>query len=171
MKEKGLMCEISLLGNKGNRNKGEEKLCFMNFYNDRIEINCYFNKKGEYLVIFLGNKGNSLVHTSILSYTVKVENNSKQILTYPETYYGNELINIIEPLNGILKSGEKVKFKFESDLEKIFIKNGEETIYLEKNEEGFFEKEIIIKANSEGKLKIGQSKGFMLSSFYAYKVV
>ena len=143
----------------------------MNFYNDRIEINCSFNKKGEYLVIFLGNKGNSLVHTSILSYTVKVENNSKQILTYPETYYGNELINIIEPLNGILKSGEKVKFKFESDLENIFIKNGEETIYLEKNEEGFFEKEIIIKANSEGKLKIGQSKGFMLSSFYAYKVV
>ena len=48
-------------------------------------------------------------------------------MTYPETYHGHELINIIEPLNGILKSGEKVKFKLESDLETIFIQNGNET--------------------------------------------
>ena len=121
MKEKGLMCSISLLGNKGKINNKKEKLSFMKFYNDKIEINCSFNKKGKYLVDFLGNKGDSLTHTSILSYTVKVEKNSKQILTFPETFHGHELINIIEPLNGVLKSGEKVKFKLESDLETIFI--------------------------------------------------
>ena len=76
-----------------------------------------------------------------------------------------------ESLNGILKSGEKVKFKFESDLETIFIQNGDETEYLEKNEEGLFEKEIIIRAQSGGHVTIGKSNGFILSSYYIYKVV
>ena len=170
MKKKGLMCSISLLGNKENKNKENEKLSFMNFYDDKIEIYCSFNKKGKYLVSFLGNKGDSIIHTSVLSYTVKVANNSKKILNYPETYYGHELINIIKPLNGILNSGEKVKFKLESDLETIFIENGVEKEYLKKNEDGFFEKEILIKEKSGGQVTIGKSNGFLLSSYYIYKV-
>ena len=66
-KQKGLMSSIYLLGNNGKEKKIEDNLSLIHFYEDKIEIDCIFNKKGKYLVIFFGNKGDSLTHTSILS--------------------------------------------------------------------------------------------------------
>ena len=172
MKNKGLMCSISLLEGKNNsKKKLEEKLSLINFYDDRIEIDCIFNKKGKYKIAFLGNKGDSIVHTSVLSYAINVEKDAKFALSFPETYEGNNLINIIEPLYDNLKSGEKIKFKFKSDIENIVISNGEEKEHLKKNENGFFEKEIVIKAKPGGNIQIGQSFGFMTSYYYRYNVI
>ena len=171
MKKKGVMCSISLLGDNNKERKIEEKLSFINFFDDRIEISCSFNKKGKYLISLLGNKGDSLTHTSIISYTVKVANNSKNIMTYPETYNGHKLINIIEPLNAHLKLGENVKFKMVSDIEEIFISGTDIDETLVKNEEGFFEKDIIIKGKSGGKISIGKTDGFIRSTYFVYKIV
>ena len=171
MKKKGVMCSISLLGDNNKERKIEEKLSFINFFDDRIEISCSFNKKGKYLISLLGNKGDSLTHTSIISYTVKVVNNSKNIMTYPETYNGHKLINIIEPLNAHLKIGENVKFKMVSDIEEIFISGTDIDETLVKNEEGFFEKDIIIKGKSGGKISIGKTDGFIRSTYFVYKIV
>ena len=171
MKKKGVMCSISLLGDNNKERKKEEKLSFINFFDDRIEISFSFNKKGKYLISLLGNKGDSLTHTSIISYTVKVANNSKNIMTYPETYNGHKLINIIEPLNAHLKLGENVKFKMVSDIEEIFISGTDIDETLIKNEEGFFEKDIIITGKSGGKISIGKTDGFIRSTYFVYKIV
>ena len=171
MKKKGVMCSISLLGDNNKERKIEEKLSFINFFDDRIEISCSFNKKGKYLISLLGNKGDSLTHTSIISYTVKVANNSKNIMTYPETYNGHKLINIIEPLNAHLKLGENVKFKMVSDIEEIFISGTDIDETLIKNEEGFFEKDIIITGKSGGKISIGKADGFIRITYFVYKIV
>jgi len=107
----------------------------------------------------------------VLSYAINVEKDAKFALSFPETYEGNNLINIIEPLYDNLKSGEKIKFKFKSDIENIVISNGEEKEHLKKNENGFFEKEIVIKAKPGGNIQIGQSFGFMTSYYYRYNVI
>ena len=168
MKEKGLMCSLYPLENKEIGKYINEKFSFMNFYDDKIEIICSFNKKGKYLVHFLGNKGDSIIHTSILSYIVNLANNSKKVLKFSEIYQGHKLINIIEPIFDNLKSGKKVKFKLKSNINKIFIDNGGEKEYLEKDKEGFFEKEITIKGKPETELEIGETFGLLRSTYYKY---
>ena len=171
MKKKSVMCSICLLGDNNKEKKIDEKISFVNFFDDKIEISCWFNKKGKYLVHLLGNKGDSAIHTSIISYTVKVAKDSKNVMTFPETYQGHELINIIQPLNGCLKSGEKVKFKMISDIKEILIRGDGIDETLVKNKEGFFEKDIIIKGKPGGKIKIMQSFGLLLSTYYIYNIV
>ena len=58
-----------------------------------------------------------------------------------------------------------------SDIDKIFIDNGDTKEYLEKNENGFFEKEIVIKSKHGDKIGIGESDGFLSSYYYYYNVV
>lgn len=58
-----------------------------------------------------------------------------------------------------------------SDLGIIVIINGHTNEYLEKNMDGFFEKEIIIKAIPGETIVIGESKGFSISYYYSYNVV
>ena len=171
IKEKGLMCSIHLLNNKNDIKNIEEKLSLINFYNDKIEIDCIFNKKGKYKIDFLGNKGDSLIHSSALSYVVKVVNNAKIPLSYPKIFSGSKNINIIEPLYDKLKSGKKIKFKMKSDIEKIVISNGGTTEYIENNGDGYFEKEIIIKAKPGETLLIGKSEGFLSIYYYSYNVI
>ena len=171
MKKKGVMCSIYLLGDNNKEKEIDKKLSFINFFDNKIEISCSFNKKGKYLVHLLGNEGDSAIHTSIISYTIKVANDSKNIMTYPEIYQGHELINIIQPLNGRLKSGEKVKFKMISDIEKILIRGDGIDETLVKNEEGFFEKDIIIKGKPGGKISVMQKFGLILSTYYIYNIV
>jgi len=168
IKGKGLMCSHYLLNGKMQK---EEHLSLINFYNDKIEIDCIFNKKGKYKVDFLGNKGDSLIYTSALSYVVNVFKDAKILLSYPEAFSGSESINIIEPLYDKLKSGEKVKFKMKSDLKEIFISNGDIEEYLDKNKDGFFEKEITIKAKPGEMIEIGQSQGCIINYYYRYNVV
>lgn len=98
IKEKGLMCSINLLNNINNKIKKQAQSSLINFYNDKIEIDCIFNNKGKYKIDFLGNKGDSLSHTSALSYVVNVTNDAKIPLSYPKTFYGSKNINIIEPI-------------------------------------------------------------------------
>ena len=170
MKKKGVMCSIYLLSGNNKEKKMSDKLSLINFYNDRIEINCSFNKKGKYLISLLGSEGDSLTHTSIISFTVKVAKNSKNIMSYPETYDDHELINIIEPLNVPLKSGKKIKFKMESNIKKIFISGDDLDEILVKNKDGFFEKDIII-GKSGGKIKIGKSDDYINDTYYVYDIV
>ncbi len=58
-----------------------------------------------------------------------------------------------------------------SDLEEIFIGNGDTKEYLKKNNDGFFEKEIIIKAKPGEILYICQSHGFLINYYYRYNVI
>jgi len=72
IKEKGLMCSIYLLNEKKEKEEKEEGLSLINFYKDKIEIDCIFNKKGKYIIYFLGNKGDSFLYNQALSYIVNV---------------------------------------------------------------------------------------------------
>ena len=171
IKNKGLMCSIYLLDSKNKEKVVDEKLSFIHFYDNKIEIDCIFNKKGKYKVGFVSNNGDSMIYISALYYVVNVENDSKINLSFPETFSGSNKINIIEPFYDKLKSGEKVKFKMISDIDKIFIVNGDTKEYLEKNENGFFEKEIVIKSKPGDKIGIGESHGFLISYYYYYNVV
>ena len=171
IKNKGLKCSIYLLDSKNKEKVVDEKLSFIHFYDNKIEIDCIFNKKGKYKVGFVSNNGDSMIYISALYYVVNVENDSKINLSFPETFSGSNKINIIEPFYDKLKSGEKVKFKMISDIDKIFIDNGDTKEYLEKNENGFFEKEIVIKSKPGDKIRIGESDGFHISYYYYYNVV
>ena len=96
--------------------------------------------------------------TSIMEYTVNVENDAKNELNFPHTYASSNEINLIEPLYNKLKSGEKVKFKIKSDLDTIIIIDGQWN-YLKKNEEGYFESEIQIKTSPGNNVVIAKKKG------------
>ena len=100
-------------------------------------------KKENIKLYFFGNNRNSFIYSQALTYVVKVENNSEKILSFPENVSGSEKINIIEPFYDKLKSGEEIKFKMISDLEKIAINNGDTKEYLEKNEIDFSKKKLL----------------------------
>ena len=84
-----------------------------------------------------------------------VENDVKKELNFPLYYNESKQIRIFEPLYNNLKSGEKVKFKIKSDLDKIIIAD-DQWYYLNKGKNGFFEKEIIIKNSPGKKIIIGK---------------
>ena len=48
IKNKGLKCSIYLLDSKNKEKDVDEKLSFIHFYDNKIEIDCIFNKKGKY---------------------------------------------------------------------------------------------------------------------------
>ena len=133
-------------------------ISMINFYNDRFEIDCIFNKKGKYEVEIFGNSKRVKQTYSILNYQVIVENDAKEQLSFPKFYSGKEEIIIIEPIYDFLKSGEKIKFKIRSDLDEIIIID-QIWNYLKKNKEGFFEFETIIKSSRGQSLKISKRNG------------
>ena len=85
MKNKDVICSIYSLDNNNKETKVNEKLSLITSYDDKIEVNCSFNEKGIYLIYLLGNGGDSLICTSIISYKVKVANNSIKNLDNPTT--------------------------------------------------------------------------------------
>ena len=121
----------------------------INFFNDRFKVTCIFNKKGKYKIELFGNKDGSPKTFIILVYIVIVEKDSKKEMKFPKFYNESKQIKIFEPLYNNIKSGDKVKFKIKSNLDKIIIAD-DHWYYLKRGENGFFEKEIIIK-NSPGK--------------------
>ena len=135
-----------------------DNISMINFYNDRFEIDCIFNKKGKYEVEIFGNSERVNNTYSILNYQVIVENDAKEQLSFPKFYRGKEEIIIIEPIYDFLKSGEKIKFKIKSDLDEIIIID-QIWKYLKKNKEGFFEFETIIKSSRGQSLKISKRNG------------
>ena len=127
----------------------------INYFDDRFEVDCIFNKKGKYKIELFGNKDGGPKTYNILVYIVIVENNVKKELNFPLYYNEAKQIRIFEPLYNNLKSGEKVKYKIKSDLDKIIIAD-EQWYYLDKDKNGFFEKEIIIKNGPGKKIIIGK---------------
>ena len=157
MKKKRTNCNIYLL--EGNCYNQKLNLTLINYYEDRFDIDCIFNKKGKYKVTLFGNDNiTDTKTTSIMEYTVNVENDAKNELNFPHTYASSHEINLIEPLYNKLKSGEKVKFKIKSDLDTIIIIDGQWN-YLKKNEEGYFESEIQITTSPGNNVIIAKKKG------------
>ena len=106
-----------------------------------------------------------------MAYSVNVKNDSKKELKFPHSYSGSKDINIIEPLYDNLRHGQKVKFKINSNLEKLIIIDSQ-WHYLDKNEQGFFEKEITIEKNVGGNLVIGKENSQGGCSYlFSYNIV
>ena len=155
----------------GNTYRQQLNQSFINFYNDRIEFDLIFNKKGKYKIELFGNNNEESTMHSILDYVVNVEKDAKEQLSFPTIYSIAKNINLIEPLYDNLKSGEKVKFKIKSDLETIIIID-EQWHYLKKNQNKIFEDEITIQSKPGSNVVVGMKKEsnkceYMLS----YKVI
>ena len=119
MKNKNASCKIYF----------EENKCYkqilncdiINFYEDRFEVKCIFNKKGKYKVELFGNKDGGAKTYKILIYIILVKKNIRRELEFPKYFNESKLIKIIEPLYNNIKSGDKVKFKIKSNLNKIIL--------------------------------------------------
>ena len=130
------------------------------FLHDRIEFDFIFNKKGKYNIELFANDDKGQITQRIMNYIVNVHNNAKEELKFPYCYSGSNDINIIEPLYDNLKSGEKVKFKIKTslaELDTLIIIDGQ-WHYLNRNDDGFFEKEILIQTQPGKSLIIGKRK-------------
>ena len=152
MKNAGANASIYLLS--GNCYNQQLKLNYNNYYDDRFEVDCIFNKKGKYKVQLFGNDTGDTKTFGIIDYIVKVENDAKNEIHFPQTYNKAKNMNLIEPLYDNLKSGGKVNFKIKSDLDTIIIIDTKWN-YLEKNDNGFFEKEITIQTSPGKNVVIG----------------
>ena len=127
----------------------------INCYEDRFEVDCIFNKKGKYKIELFGNDDGGPKTYKIISYIILVEKSMKKELKYPLLYNESKNIIIYEPLYNNIKSGEKVKFKIKSELDKIIIAD-KKWYYLKKNNNGYFEKEIVVRNNPGEKIIIGK---------------
>lgn len=139
---------------------------------DKFEINCLFNKKGKYKVLFYANDDiNATLNYPIMDYIVNIDNNAKIELKFPHTYKGAEAIEIIEPIYDNLKFGSNVKFKIKSELKTIIIIDSQ-WHYLNKNKEGFFEKTIKIQNKKGNYVVVGKkNENGRCSYLYCYCVV
>ena len=157
IKNKDVSCHVFFL--KDNIYFNQPGLCFVIPCEDRFEINCRFNKKGTYLIKIFGKKDvEQNLYRDMIEYKVNVKNDAKEELKFPHTYSGANAIKLIEPLYNGLKSGKKVKFKMESDLDTIIIIDTK-WHYLKRNEKGFFEEEIKIQSKPGENVIIGKPKG------------
>ena len=133
----------------------------VNFFKDRLEINTIFYRKGKYKVEIYGKKDREKYYLSMLEYAVNVENDDIKNLDFPLFYAGKENINVIEPLYDNLRSGEKVKFKIESNLNDIIIIDDDEWHHLKRNAQGYFEFETIIKTKKGSYVIIAHKTGLI----------
>ena len=130
------------------------------FLNDRIEFDFIFNKKGRYKIRLFGNNDKGPTTHSIMTYIVNVHNNARQELKFPYCYADAKDINIIEPLYDNIKSGQNVKFKIKAispEIDTLIIIDGQ-WHYLNKNEDGLFEKEIMIQTPPGKNIIVGKRK-------------
>ena len=150
-------CLIFLL--EGNNYNQYTNLNMINYYENRFEIDCIFNKKGKYKVEIYANDDGTKTTNSIIKYILNIEKDARNEFYYPLYYKESKNIKIIEPIYDNLKSGEKVKFKIKSNLEKLVIIDNNEWHNMEKNKRGFFEIEIQIKASPKDHLLICKKTG------------
>lgn len=171
MKNARANCNVYLL--EGNTYMQQLNCMSMNYYNDRVEFDCIFNKRGKYKIELFGNNNNNenITH-SMMDYIVQVDNDARMEKSFPKSYALKSNLNIIEPLYDNLRSGQNVNFKFMSDLNEIIIIDNGEWIYLNKNENGLFEKDICIRGPPGSQVIIGMKNGEGGCSYIAtYKVV
>ena len=170
-KMKNVEADANIYLLSGNCYYQQLKLNYNNYYDDRFEVDCIFNKKGQYKIELFGNDTGDSKTSGIIDYIVKVENDAKKEIYFPRTYYKAKNIYLIEPLYDNLKSGGKVKFKIKSDLDTIIIID-KEWNYLEKNDNGFFEKEITIQTSPGDNVVIGyKNDNGNCGSMVSYNVV
>ena len=166
-------CNIYLL--QGNTYYQQSNLHRIEFFRDRIEFDCLFNKKGRYKVELFANCDKGNVTHDIITYIVNVHNDSKNELKYPKAFSGSEDIHIIEPIYDNLKSGQTVKFKFKTDSSEIntLIIIDKEWIYLNKDSNGYFEKEITIQSQPGYDIVVGkrrENNDLKCSNLYSYRI-
>ena len=106
-----------------------------------------------------------------MEYIVNVENDAQKELFYPFSYGAVRDLYLIEPLYDNLKQGQKVKFKFKSDYFNTITIIDQEWNYLKKNNEGFFEKEIIIQSQSGETISVCGNNNSSYTTLIQYKVV
>ena len=82
---------------------------------------------------------------------------NRNILKLWNSWSCKEDLSIISPLYNNLRTGEKIKFKIKSNLDKIIIVDGK-WHYLEKNDKGYFELETIIQSKKGESVIIGKEK-------------
>ena len=166
MKNINASCNVYLLTN--NTYYQQLKLNFIFYYDDRLEVHCIFNKKGKYKITIYGNNKEKEQYEGLIDYIVNVENDAQKELFYPYTYSLVREIFLIEPLYDILRHGQKVKFKLKSDVDSIIIIDNNKWIYLEKNYQGFFEKEITIQTEPGYNVFIGKKTENNSCSYLLY---
>ena len=169
MKNMQAQCSVHLLID--NCYYEQSNLDFRFYYDDRCEINCVFNKKGKYKIKIFGNTKETNTNKGLLEYIVNVENDAQKELFYPFTYTAVRDLYLIEPLYDNLKQGQKVKFKFKSDYFNTITIIDQEWNYLKKNNEGFFEKEIIIQSQSGQTISVCGNNNSSYTTLIQYKVV
>ena len=151
-------CNIFLL--EGNIYQQQLNLDRTKFLNDKIEFDFIFNKKGRYKIKLFANNDKGKVTHNIMTYIVDVQKESINELKFPYYYQEAKEIEIIEPIYDNIKSGQNVKFKIKTnlnDLDTIIIIDGQ-WHYLNKDEQGFFEKEITIQTPPGKNIIIGKRK-------------
>ena len=164
-----VFCHVSFM--KGDNYIDQSGLSLVSPYEDRFEIDCRFNKKGTYIVQIFGKKDERQNYCGeMIKYKVNVKNDAKKKLKFPHTFIGAHAIKLIEPLYNGLKSGEIIKFKMESDLDNIVIIDIV-WHYLERNEEGFFEKEIEIQSKPGKNITIGINEPKSVLSLIKYDII
>ena len=145
---------------EGNIYNQQLNLDKIDFFKDRIEFDFIFNQKGRYKIKLFGNNDKSNTTHNIMTYIVNVHNDSSNVLKYPYFLGDSKDVILIEPLYDNIKSGQKVKFRLKTDKEEIdtlIIIDGN-WHYLNKDENGFFEKEIKIKTGPGKNVIVGKRK-------------
>ena len=151
-------CNIFLL--EGNIYQQQLNLDRIKFLEGKIEFDFIFNKKGRYKIKLFANNDKGKVTHNIMTYIVDVQKESINELKFPYYYQEAKEIEIIEPIYDNIKSGQNVKFKIKTnlnDLDTIIIIDGQ-WHYLNKDEQGFFEKEITIQTPPGKNIIIGKRK-------------
>ena len=151
-------CNIFLL--EGNIYQQQLNLDRIKFLEGKIEFDFIFNKKGRYKIKLFANNDKGKVTHNIMTYIVDVQKESINELKFPYYYQEAKEIEIIEPIYDNIKSGQNVKFKIKTnlnDLDTIIIIDGQ-WHYLNKDEQGFFEKEITIQTLPGKNIIIGKRK-------------
>ena len=151
-------CNIFLL--EGNIYQQQLNLDRIKFLEGKIEFDFIFNKKGRYKIKLFANNDKGKVTHNIMTYIVDVQKESINELKFHYYYQEAKEIEIIEPIYDNIKSGQNVKFKIKTnlnDLDTIIIIDGQ-WHYLNKDEQGFFEKEITIQTPPGKNIIIGKRK-------------
>ena len=166
-------CNVYLL--QGNTYYEQANATKIDFYRDRIEFNCIFNKKGRYKVELFSNNDKGETTYDIMTYIVNVHNDNSYELNYPRSFAGASDVQIIEPEYDNIRSGQNVKFKFKTDspeIDTLIIIDGQWN-YLNKDPNGYFEKDITIQSRPGTDLVVGKRKennDLKCSYLYSYRV-